>query len=114
MASVVAIVVRDGDQHWPMSDSVHTHGLMLVLTGAHGPRGLLCLGADLVWMKELRQVKISSGTMAHSVITLLNFDSRILRVSDEAASVMLAVWLRDRSWSFSLLVKYWAQRKTHD
>ena len=51
------------------------------------------------------------GAQRHHVVEL---DSRILRVSDEAASVMLAVWLRDRSWSFSLLVKYWAQRKTHD
>lgn len=32
-------------------------------------------------MKELRQVKMSSGTMAQSVITLLNFDSSTLRVS---------------------------------
>lgn len=34
----------------------------------------------LWWMKELRQVKMSSGTMAHRVITLSNIDSKTLRV----------------------------------
>lgn len=54
-------------------------------------------------MKELRQVKMSRGTMAHSVITLLNLDSSTLR---ESPAVSLAVWLE----SFSLLVKYWRRR----
>lgn len=45
--------------------------------------------------------------MAQSVITLLNFDSRTLRVSPPS-KVPLAVWLEDRpvGGSFSLFVKY--------
>lgn len=57
-------------------------------------------------MKELRQVKMSSGTMAHRVITLLNLDSRTLRESP-SFKVSFSVWLTPPvGGSFSLLVKY--------
>lgn len=57
-------------------------------------------------MKELRQVKMSSGTMAHSVITLLNLDSSTLRESP-SLKVPFTVWLAAAvEGSFSLLVKY--------
>ena len=42
-------------------------------------------GVYLWCRKELRQVKMSRGTMAQSVITLLNFDSSTLRVSPTSA-----------------------------
>lgn len=45
------------------------------------PKRLSCSILYLWCMKELRQVKMSSGTMAHSVITLLNLDSRTFRSS---------------------------------
>lgn len=53
-------------------------------------------------MKELRQVKMSSGTMAHSVITLLNLASSTL------GEIPFSVWLAPSVCgpSFSLLVKY--------
>lgn len=69
-------------------------------------RSLLLCAAHLWWMKELRQVKMSSGTMAHSVITLLNLDSSTLRESP-SIKVPFTVWLTAPvGGSFSLLVKY--------
>lgn len=51
-------------------------------------------------------MKMSSGTMAHSVITLLNLDSRTLRESP-SFQVSFSVWLTAPvGGSFSLLVKY--------
>lgn len=52
-------------------------------------------------MKELRQVKMSRGTMAQSVMTLLNFDSSTLRVSPVKLNAV-----EFNGASFSLLVKY--------
>lgn len=62
----------------------------------------------LWWMKELMQVKRSSGTMAHRVIMLLNFDSRTLRVS---TSINVPLWVLFRAsasgaGSLRRLVKY--------
>lgn len=51
-------------------------------------------------------MKMSSGTMAHRVITLLNLDSRTLRESP-SFKVSFSVWLTPPvGGSFSLLVKY--------
>lgn len=51
-------------------------------------------------------MKMSSGTMAHSVITLLNLDSSTLRESPSSA-VAFGVWLAAPvGASFNLLVKY--------
>lgn len=61
--------------------------------------------------KELRQVKTSSGTMAQSVITLLNLASRTLRVSTTSpgarVEVMFSWSLSAMTGSLSRLVKYW-------
>lgn len=62
------------------------------------------------WRKELRQVQMRSGSIAHSVITLLNLASRTLRCSS-AASVSLAEELTSEE-SFRRLVKYWRERQT--
>lgn len=51
-------------------------------------------------------MKMSSGTMAHSVITLLNLDSSTLRES-QSFQVLFSVWLTAPvGESLSLLVKY--------
>lgn len=70
-----------------------------------------CLQDGYLWcMKELRQVKISRGTMAHRVMVLLNLDSRTLRGSP---SVWLTVWLDEEKLPllFSRLVKYCRKKK---
>lgn len=52
-------------------------------------------------------MKMSSGTMAHSVITLLNLASSTLRESSAIEGVWFSVWLSGPGGgSFSLLVKY--------
>lgn len=61
----------------------------------------------LWWMKELRQVKISRGTMAHKVITLLNLDSSTVRVSPLREVPLISRFKEMLAGeSFSLLVKY--------
>lgn len=59
-------------------------------------------------------MKMSSGTMAHSVITLLNLDSSTLRES-QSFQVSFSVWLTAPvGESLSLLVKYWRRRRERD
>lgn len=73
----------------------------------HASYRVIDRGGYLWWMKELRQVKTSSGTMAHSVITLLNFDCSTLRVSTPS-KLMLPVGGGGvaADGSLSRLVKY--------
>lgn len=68
----------------------------------------VCHSTHIVCKKELRQVQISRGNIAHSVITLLNLASRTLRRSPAAS-----VWLVEESTggSFRRLVKYYRERE---
>lgn len=70
-----------------------------------------CHNTYSVCRKELRQVHISSGSMAHRVITLLNLASRMLRCSPA-----VSVWLADEltnDVSFRRLVKYCSDKDRH-
>ncbi len=59
--------------------------------------------SDLWWSAELRQVKTSRGTIAHSVITLLNLACKTLR---ETPTVALPETFAPLTGSARRLVKY--------